>query len=514
MKKHGRSLSFIFPVGVITVVLALMLFDQSRAQNREDSMYQYVEQLQEIIEKSRRNHYKDVDVDKMMEGAIKGAVASLNDPYSFYQAPQAQQREREDLFYGQFGGLGIRIYPDQQGEHALVKVSSVLPNTPARREGIQAGDSILEVEGESVVLGGPSGMTMDDVVSKLRGRVGEPVTITVARRNHVGTKEITLTREIIKPRSVEWEVLEPGIGYVKLDSFKNQTATEFVEAVDGIRAATDLTALIVDLRANRGGLLTAAREVSDAFLSGGRIVSTRGRDGGRAEFDREYVADADLLVSDDVEVVILINGSSASGSEIVAGAIKDHDRGILVGEKTFGKGVVQQRFELESGGALSLTISSYFTPDGTSIDGEGIAPDVPVEPARLTDEEAFAREHARDERIVDDFVIAFLEAYEDEHAVTPKDFKTLEPRLGELNAMLEEENIHLSEKTVWLEARAIFDLNVGTERLVDRDNDAQLTEALRVIQEVGVAQVLSGAYPPAEAAEADTDATSEAAVVN
>ncbi|MBT3265931.1 S41 family peptidase [Candidatus Poribacteria bacterium] len=512
MKKHGRSLSFIFPVGVITVVLALMWYNQGRAQSGQDSMYQYVEQLSEIIERSRENYYKDVDVDKMMEGAIKGAVASLNDPYSFYQAPQAQQREREDLFYGQFGGLGIRIYADRQGERALVKVSSVLPNTPARREGIQAGDTIIEVDGDSVVLGGPTGLTMDDVVSKLRGRVGEPVTITVARRNHVGTKEITLTREVIKPRSVEWEILEPGIGYTKLDSFKNQTSTEFEAAVNAMKAATDLRSIIVDLRANRGGLLTAAREVSDAFLSKGRIVSTKGRDGGRREFDREYLADADLLVSDDVEVVILIDGNSASGSEIVAGAIKDHDRGILVGEKTFGKGVVQQRFELESGGALSLTISSYFTPDGTSIDGEGIAPDVPVEPVRLTDEEAFARQHARDERIVDDFVIAFLEGYEDEHAETPKDFAALEPTLPELTAMLEEENIHLSEKTIWLEARNIFDLNVGTERLVDRDNDEALTEALRVIQEVGVGEVLSGAYPPAEAAE--TAETEETAVVN
>jgi carboxyl-terminal processing protease len=464
-------------------------------------MYQYVATLSEIIDKSRENYYQDVDVDKMMEGAIKGAVASLNDPYSFYQGPQAQQREREDLFYGQFGGLGIRIYADQQGERALVKVSAVLPNTPARRGGVQAGDTIIEVEGESVVLGGPNGLIMDDVVGKLRGRVGDPVTITIARRNNVGTTELTLVREIIKPRSVEWEILADGIGYAQLDSFKNQTATEFTDAVNAMKAETDLRALILDLRANRGGLLTAAREVSDAFLSSGRIVSTKGREGGRREFDREYLADADLLVSDDVELVILIDGNSASGSEIVAGAIKDHDRGILVGEKTFGKGVVQQRFELESGGALSLTISSYFTPDGISIDGEGIEPDVLVEPARLTDAEALARGRAREERIVDDFVIAFLEDYENEHAETPKEFSTLEPRLSDLAAMLEDEDIHLSEKTIWLEARGIFDLNVGIERLVDLPNDDQLTEALRIIQEVGVAKVLSGAYPPPPADE-------------
>lgn len=506
MKKHGRSLSFIFPLGVLTVVLALMWFNQGRAESRQDSMYEYVETLSEIIDKSRENYYKDVDVDKMMEGAIKGSVAALNDAYSFYQPPQAQQREREDLFYGQFGGLGIRIYADQQGERALVKVSSVLPGTPARRGGVQAGDTIIEVEGESVVLGGPTGLTMDDVVTKLRGRVGEPVTITIARRNNVGTTELTLTREVIKPRSVEWEILADGIGYTQLDSFKNQTATEFTAAVDAMKAETDLRAIILDLRANRGGLLTAAREVSDAFLSKGRIVSTKGREGGRREFDREYLADADLLVSDDVELVILIDGNSASGSEIVAGAIKDHGRGILVGEKTFGKGVVQQRFQLESGGALSLTISSYFTPDGTSIDGEGISPDVPVEPARLTDDEAVARGHAREKRIVDDFVIAFLEDYENEHAATPEDFSSLEPRLPDLAAILEEENIHLAEKTIWLEARGIFDLNVGIERLVDLPNDEQLTEALRIIQEVGVSEVLSGAYPPPVADDAEDTA--------
>ncbi|MDA1192386.1 MAG: S41 family peptidase [Candidatus Poribacteria bacterium] len=494
MKQHRRSLTLVVLMSIVTVASIVIWLDQSRAQNRFAMIQSYSGTLIEIISQAHDNFYKDVDDEKMLQGAIRGAVAALEDPYTFYQSPEEQQRERENLFQAKFGGLGIRIYPDQDGERGVVKVSSILPGSPALKHDIRPGDAIIEVNGESVILGGPTGLTLNDVVGKLRGHPGEAVTISVIRRNRREPIEVTLTRAVINLDSVRWTVIEDGVGYISVESFTSLTMDEFEKAVADLKKQTKLKSLILDLRDNRGGLLTAAKGMADAFLSSGTVVSTRGRN---AEFDHVYPADKAMLIGPDVDVIVMTNVNSASGSEIVAGALKDTKRGITLGTKTFGKGVVQQRFDLANGGAVSLTISSYYTPNGTSIDGDGIEPNVKVDADTLTEEEAFYREKAREKRIIDDYVLAYIEQYERDHeGASPTSFTPLRDKLTDIMTKLDAENIHLDERIVRLEARGIFDLNVGTERLIDIEHDLQLIEAMNVVKNIGVAKVLDGSYPP------------------
>ena len=243
----------------------------------QSSFFQRIEQLEEALLLTRKHYYKDVEMDKMLEGAIRGAVASLDDPYSYYQSPVQKQREKEDLFQGQFGGLGIHIWAEDKGGHSVVTISSVLPDKPASHAGLQAGDIIAEIEGESAILGGPNGLSMADILEKLRGRVGEPVTITIHRRNSPKPIKKTLVREVIAPKSIFSQVIEPGVVYVKLETFKRQSVNEFEEALRAAGEETTIKALIFDLRNNTGGLLDVASEIADAFLEGGVIVSTKGK---------------------------------------------------------------------------------------------------------------------------------------------------------------------------------------------------------------------------------------------
>ncbi len=468
----------------------------------QSSFFQRIEQLEEALLLTRKHYYKDVEMDKMLEGAIRGAVASLDDPYSYYQSPIQKQREKEDLFQGQFGGLGIHIWPENKGGHSVVTISSVLPDKPASHAGLQAGDIIAEIEGESAILGGPNGLSMADILEKLRGRVGEPVTITIHRRNSPKPIEKTLVREVIAPKSIFSQVIEPGVVYIKLETFKRQSVNEFEEALRTAGEETKIKALIFDLRNNTGGLLDVAGGIADAFLEGGVIVSTKGKSD---QFNDVLRASSRTIVPKDVQVTVLVNDRSASGSEIVAGALKDHKRAVLIGEKTYGKGLVQRRFNLESGGAVSLTISTYFTPNDVSIDGEGIRPHIEIEDAVLTEEEAFNRQRARDSHILSDYVQKFIADYEKQrNGKTPKDFTLLEPKISEIKALLDAEGMDLSEEIIRIEARSVFDRYVGIQRLIDLPNDPQLQEALRVIKNNSIPALLKEEARPPIAQEADS----------
>jgi carboxyl-terminal processing protease len=503
MKQHRRSLSLVALMAVASVASVIVWLNNSHAQNRYELVSQYLGTLNEILVKADGNYYKEVDEEKMLQGAIRGAVAALNDPYSFYQSPEDELRERQELFDAKFGGLGILIDEEQRGEIAVIKVVRVLPNTPAMRAQLQAGDAILAVNGESVILGGDKGLTKSDVVMKLRGRVGEAITITVERRTWLRPRDITLTREEIRNRSVESAILEPGIAYITLREFTSSTYDEFVEELRDVQKSERLRALILDLRYNRGGLLEAAKNVSDAFLSDGVVVSMQGR---RSEYNRVHKADRELLVPNDVEVVVLVNESSASGSEIVAGALKDRNRAILVGTKTFGKGVVQERMKLRNGGALSLTIASYYTPNGVSIDGQGIEPNVRMDAETLSDHDAFIREKIRDKGTLTKFVVDFITEYEKTHGgETPHDSTPIENRIGELIAALDKQNLHMDERNLRYEVRRVFDANVGNDRLYDLEYDRQLAEALHIVKDVGVANVLNGSYKVATKGESSAN---------
>jgi len=441
--------------------------------------------LEEAIKKARNYYYKEVDTNEMLEGAIKGALAALNDPYSFYLSPTALKREAQDLYNAEFGGLGISIYPD----NGIVKIARPLPNTPAMKAGLQAGDYIVGINKERIKIGGVDGISLNDVVDKLRGEPNTDVTVTIRRRGREDEFDVTLKRDIIKINNVEKTMLNDNVGYIRIiRNFTGRTVEEFQEALLELQSQNKLKAIILDLRGNRGGLLDAARGVADVFISDGVIVSTRGR---LKEFKKEYMAHKETLCPDDVEVVVLVDGYSASGSEIVAGAIKDTNRGILVGTKTYGKGVVQQRFPLENGGgAVSLTIATYYTPNDTSIHEHGIEPNVIQKWWEFTIEEELMIEKMRKARIVDKFVVDYIKDVEAKTGVTPKDFEKLEAKLPELMLILEEMGIKLDKQLVKIEARNIFDANVGIARLI-LENDEQLKKALEIINTNKISQILA-----------------------
>ena len=430
--------------------------------------------LNEVIKKSERNFYKEVDREKMYEGAIKGALAALGDDYSRYLSPRIRQRGVEDLYDGAFGGLGIQIYEDK----GYIKISRPLRNSPALRVGLQAGDYITKVNGDpvNIVSGGQS---LHDVVDILRGRVGTQVTITVRRRGNPEPFDVTLTREVIKPNSVEQAILDDGIGYIAIGRFTGRTSQEFQANLEKLQQTAEdgLKFLILDLRNNSGGLLDAAYFVADAFISEGVIVSTQGRN---EDFNLAYSARPTVLCDPEVNLIVLVNGFSASGAEIVAGAIKDTKRGILLGTKTYGKGVVQRHYDLEKGGgAISLTISTYYTPKGVSINKEGIIPNIVVDPT-LDILDAVKIEKARDH--VEAFVEKWVEEEEKRLGETPQEFSKIQAELPRLIDILLENDIEIDPSLVKVNVFRTFNANVGHDPIYDLEHDEQLQEAVRLIK--------------------------------
>jgi carboxyl-terminal processing protease len=305
------------------------------------------------------------------------------------------------------------------------------------------------------------------------------------------TFDVNIVRDIIKINSVETEMLDSGIGYIKIqDHFTGRTYKEFADALESLNKNNKLKSLILDLRDNPGGLLESAWSVSNAFLSEGVIVSTRGRD---HKYDKVYPATKEVLLPPEVQLVVMVNEYSASGSEIVAGAVKDSGRGILVGTTTYGKGLVQQRMELLSGpGAISLTISSYYTPSGNSIHGKGITPNIEIDEWHPSAIDLLMLRKAREKELIENFVMDYIKQKETETGAQPKDFTALKARLPELIPVLEKNGIKFEEeKVLTLEARRIFDLNVGIVRDIDLENDVQLQRAMEVIKSGEIAKVLA-----------------------
>ena len=491
-RKHTLPIT-ILAAAVIVVLFLVPLGEKTALSDRNDrNIITLQKALIEVIRKTDVNYYKNIDQEEMLEGAIKGALAALNDPYTFYLPPMDQKREAENLYHAKFGGLGIRIYADK----GFIKIARPLSNTPAMRAGLQAGDYITKVDGEAIHIG-TGGQTLLDVVDVLRGIIGTEVTITVQRRGHPDPFDVTLTREEIEITSVEQTMLGDGIGYIKIENFTGRTVEEFRRALDTLLNAEDGTmkALILDLRDNPGGLLQAAYDVADAFIAEGIIVSTQGR---LNRYNQQYPATPDTLCPAEVELIVLVNGYSASGSEIVAGAIKDSKRGAILGTKTFGKGVVQQRFPLRTlnnAGAVSLTISTYYTPNGTSIHEDGIEPNRVVGMSELDEITALMRQKMLIGQHLKKFVEEWIEATEKEIGETPKDFSKLEANLPEFMATLAENDITLDIEIVKNDANKLFNANVGIYQLIDLPNDNQLQDAIQLIKTGGIEAILAPAPP-------------------
>jgi carboxyl-terminal processing protease len=328
----------------------------------------------EVMERIRTAYVEPVDDATLLENAIRGMLDGL-DPHSAYLEPEAF-RGLQDTTSGQFGGLGIEIGQ----EDGFIKVISPIDDTPAARAGIEAGDLIVKIDDQPV-----KGISIMDAVEKMRGEPGTTVTLTVIRDDG-RPFEVELERAVVKVASVRAEQLDPGYAYMRLTQFQVNTGDEVRRELEKLNADGQVKGLVLDLRNNPGGVLQAAVEVADSFLDSGLIVYTQGR---LSNSELRFSATSSDP-SQGVPMVVLINGGSASASEIVAGALQDHGRAVIMGTDTFGKGSVQTVLPLNNDRALKLTTALYYTPDGRSIQAQGIEPDIRVERAKLTREETEA----------------------------------------------------------------------------------------------------------------------------
>lgn len=334
--------------------------------------YRYLNLFGDIFERIREQYVEPVDDKDVIESAINGMLTSL-DPHSSYLDTDSVQDMRVQT-KGEFGGLGIEVTMD----NGLIKVVSPIDETPAARAGVQAGDMIVRIDDEEVM-----GMSLSDAVDKMRGKVGTPIKVMIVREEEPEPLEIEIIRDVIKIRSVRHEIKgQNDVGYIRITTFNKQIEGALEKAIEEIKqkAGKNLQGFVLDLRNNPGGLLDQAIYVADAFMERGEIVSTRGRE--ESSTTRLYAKQGDVV--DGMPLVVLINGGSASASEIVAGALQDHRRAIIMGTKSFGKGSVQTIITLPGyGGAMRLTTARYYTPSGRSIQAEGIEPDILVEPANI-----------------------------------------------------------------------------------------------------------------------------------
>jgi len=348
---------------------ALRADAQSNTVSKNMDTYEQLDLFGEVFERVRSGYVEEVKDQDLIESAINGMLTSL-DPHSSYLNAQDYQ-DMQVQTKGEFGGLGIEVTM----QDGLIKVVTPMDDSPAAKAGIQSGDLISFLDGEPVF-----GLTLNQAVEKMRGAVGSSILLTIIR----GDKDpfdVSLKREIITIKSVRWELEENGVGYVRINSFSEKTDNDLKDALNKLKQAAggNLSGLVLDLRNNPGGLLDQAISVSDDFLERGEIVSTRGRN---AEEMQRWNATAGDFVNGK-PVVVLINGGSASASEIVAGALQDHRRAILMGTKSFGKGSVQSIIPIPGHGAIRLTTARYYTPSGRSIQAKGIDPDIEVGQAKV-----------------------------------------------------------------------------------------------------------------------------------
>lgn len=368
----GAALGIV--MGGAAVGFSAFAWPQEKPADPRMVTYQQLELFAEILARARQDYVVEVDEKAAMESAINGMLTSL-DPHSGYLNPD-DFRSMQVHTSGEYGGLGIEVTM----EDGFVKVISPMDNTPASRAGIQSGDLITAINGAPII-----GQTLNDAVKEMRGETGTDIVITILR---AGTDpfDVTLTREVIEQKSVTWKMQKNDIGYLRISSFNERTTLLLEEGIEGISKATGSRpkGLIIDLRNNGGGLLDQAVSVSDVFLSGGEVVSTQGRRS--ADIERYNARTGEVFKN--VPIVVLINGGSASASEIVAGALKDRGRATIVGTTSFGKGSVQTVIPLGADrGAIRLTTARYYTPSGRSIQALGIDPDIEITQTRLSEEE-------------------------------------------------------------------------------------------------------------------------------
>ena len=354
MKK--KNFLFIF------IIYFIFLIELSTSS--ENEIYKKIDLFGEVLEKINKEYVDEVNPSESMDSAINGLLQSL-DPYSAYMSPETFD-EMQTETSGKFGGLGIEV----SMESGIVKVISPIDDTPASKAGIKAGDYIIKINNIQV-----QGKSLSEAVDLMRGPVGSPIELTIRRRGEKKALTFNIVREIIQIRSVKSDLIENNIGYIRLTSFNENSSKQIEKEIKKLEGNENINSYILDLRNNPGGLLSQAIKISDFFLDSGEIVSTKSR---KTSENKKWFANKGDITNGKT-LIVLINYGSASASEIVAGALKDHKRAIILGENSFGKGSVQSIIPLKNKGAIRLTVAKYYLPSGKSISEVGVLPDIEID---------------------------------------------------------------------------------------------------------------------------------------
>ena len=347
---------------VIFLTVILFIFSKITFAANDENIYDKIDLFGEVLDKINKEYVDEVNHGEAMDAAINGVLQSL-DPYSAYMSPDTF-KEMETETSGKFGGLGIEVGM----EFGVVKVITPMDDSPAEREGVKAGDYIVKVDGVQV-----QGKTLSEAVELMRGPVGSKIEITVRRKGVKKALTFEIIREVIVVESVKSKIIDDNVGYIRLTAFNENSSRQVKDKIKKFKKKK-INKYVLDLRNNPGGLLSQAVKISDFFLDNGEIVSTKSR---KSYENKKYFAKKGDIINGET-LIVLINYGSASASEIVAGALKDHKRAILIGENSYGKGSVQSIIPLKNEGAIRLTISKYYLPSGESISGTGITPDIEV----------------------------------------------------------------------------------------------------------------------------------------
>lgn len=442
-----KDKGFLIIIVILSLIIGGFLFTRVRTGS---NFFSELKPLLETYQAIQSQYIEKIKPFKLIEGAIKGMIESLEDPHSHWMDAQSY-KEMEQEKEGQFGGLGIRITLKDE----FITIVSPLEGTPASEVGLQPWDKIIEINGEST-----QGITLTEAMKKLRGEPGTAVRLTIQRKGEKDFLPFIITRAIIKFPNVKQKLLDENIGYIKIIGFTNEnTAKDLRDALAELKAK-GILALILDLRYNPGGLLTQAVEVADEFLFKGIIVSTQGRDPSQNQVYYAQEKGEGL----ELPLIILINEGSASASEIVAAAIRDNNRGTLIGSKSFGKGTVQSVIPLKNYGAIALTTAKYLTPSGMFIEDEGIEPCIKVEAFRPSEEEEKVLAKLRESKLTAEF----LTQYPQWEAID----------LASLISELEKEEIRVNEGLLRRFLRQEDDKEKN-----DIFNDLQLLRAIKIIGE-------------------------------
>ena len=348
---------------ILKILLVFIFYFSTANAANENDIYKKIDLFSEVLDKINKEYVDEINQSEAMDAAINGVLQSL-DPYSAYMSPESFQNMQTETS-GEFGGLGIEVGM----EHGVVKVISPIDNSPASSVGVKAGDYIVKINDIQV-----QGKTLTEAVELMRGPVGTDIEITVRRRGEKKALTFIITRDIIEVASVKSEIIDDKTGYLRLTSFNENSGDQIKDKIKAFKKNGKVENYILDLRNNPGGLLSQAIKITDFFLDNGEIVSTKSK---RKYENRKWFAKkGDILKAN--TLVVLINYGSASASEIVAGALQDHKRAILVGESTYGKGSVQSIIPLKNNGAIRLTVSKYYLPSGKSISDVGVTPDIEI----------------------------------------------------------------------------------------------------------------------------------------